>query len=222
MDKQTAKLIARIAENLPRDLDDQVMQGWIDNPVSLQRFLSGLCPETSEPMEKFALFADLGIITVPDDYDHATALTSFRKKNYEKFYYYNDNIADHNFPKPTRVLKPGDKLRVCAFKQVVGGSTTSEERMDFLRSQKAVFTGAQGASLVFDQKRDQLPKGRWYTSFDEKERLWQDAGGYHGVPRVDADSGGDFYFCLGLFGSAWCAYFALLCFCDLEFESSGA
>lgn len=47
MDRQTGKLIARIAENLP-DMSRDLMQGWIDNPRGLQKFLAGLCPaETS-------------------------------------------------------------------------------------------------------------------------------------------------------------------------------
>ena len=83
----------------------------------------------AEPTEKFALFVDLGIITVPDDYVHDNRLTTFGKQNRKKFYSYNDEITDRNFPNPTRVLKPGDKLRVRAFKQIVGGSTTSEERI---------------------------------------------------------------------------------------------
>lgn len=43
LDKQIAKLIARIAENLPM-MDSDIMQGWIDNPRGLQNFLRGLCP----------------------------------------------------------------------------------------------------------------------------------------------------------------------------------
>ena len=170
----------------------------------------------AEPTEKFALLVDLGIITVPDDYVHDKRLTTFGKLNRKKFYYYNDEITDKNFPNPTRVLKPGDKLRVRAFKQVVGGTTTSEERMAFLATQKAIHTGAQGASLVFDQKRDQLPKGKWYASFDEKDRLWAVAGGYHRVPRVDCRSGGDFEWDLGCFEHVWDDDDAFLCFCDVE------
>lgn len=177
---------------------------------------------SSEPTEKFALLVDLGIITVPEDYDHATALANFGKKNRKKFHYYNDAITDKNFPNPTRVLKPGDKLRVRAFKQVVGGTTTSEERMAFLATQKAIHVGAQGVSLVWDQKRDQLPKGKWYTSFDEKDRLWTDADGRHRVPDVRCFSDGAFEFDLGYFGLVWDGDRAFLCFCDLESESSGA
>lgn len=44
MDKQTAKLIARIAENMPH-MESELMQNWIDNPKGLQKALKGaLCP----------------------------------------------------------------------------------------------------------------------------------------------------------------------------------
>ncbi|MEI6480357.1 MAG: hypothetical protein WCO12_02435 [bacterium] len=36
--KQIAKLIARISENLP-EMSGEVMQGWIENPKALRRFL---------------------------------------------------------------------------------------------------------------------------------------------------------------------------------------
>ena len=169
--------------------------------------------------EKFALLADLGIITVPEDYVHTMHMDSFKKKHQtwrkKAFYFYNDALTDVNFPSPSRVLKPGDKLSVRAFNQVVSGTTTSKERMEFLKSQHVVLVGAQGASLVFDQKRDQLPKGYWYVSFDEKERLWQDPGGDHGVPYVSAGSDGGFRFGLGHFEYDWYDGHVLLCFCDL-------
>jgi hypothetical protein len=164
--------------------------------------------------EKFGLLLDLGVITVPDDFAHSTHLATFSKNNRKKFYYYNDNITDKNFNKATVQLTPGRKLRVKAFKQTVSGNTTSEERMAFLKTQNNIFTGAVGASLVFEQKRDLLPKGKWYCSFDEKEALWKDSDGYHRVPRVDANSDGDFEFGLGYFEYDWYADYVLLCFCD--------
>ncbi len=165
-------------------------------------------------LQKFALLVDLGTITVPDDYVHGSRLTTFGNKHRKEFYYYNDEITDGNFPNPTRVLKPGDKLRVRAFKQVVSGETTSEERMAFLATQKAVLVGAQGASLVYEQKRNQLPKGKWYVSFDEKDRLWEDAVGDRRVPSVYAYSDGAFIFGLGGFERPWSDDSVLLCFCD--------
>jgi hypothetical protein len=166
--------------------------------------------------QKFALFVDLGIITVPDDYVHATRLARFMERNRKRFYGINDDITDANFSNPSRILKPGDKLRVRAFQQIVGGTTTSEERLAFLATQKAIHTGAQGASLVFEQKRDQLPKGKWYASFDEKERLWEDADGGRWVPYVIADEDGDWYCFLGSFEKVWDRLCVFLCFCDLE------
>src|SRR3989344_9566179 len=88
--------------------------------------------------EKFALLVDLGIITVPDDYDHANRLATFLERNREKFYNVDNDITDQNFP--SRILKPGDKLLVRAFKQIVPDTTTSEERMAFLETQGAVYT----------------------------------------------------------------------------------
>ena len=173
-------------------------------------------PAPTKQTEKFDLLVDLGIVTVPDNYDHATRLATFKKENEKKFYSYNDAITDKNFPKPTRILKPGDKFHVRAYKQIVSGETTSEERMAFLAKQKVVLVGAQGASLVFEQKRDQLSKGKWYASFDEKDKLWKDADGYHRVPDVRALSGGGFRFSLGDFEDAWDVGDAFLCFCDIK------
>lgn len=48
MDKQVAKLIARIAENLP-EMSSDIMQGWIENPKSLKNALHrALCPPNNE------------------------------------------------------------------------------------------------------------------------------------------------------------------------------
>lgn len=191
------------------------------------RFGDGKKPELAAPAKttkKFALLADLGIITVPDNYDHATYLRTFIEQNRKEFYYYDyyahyyydNDITDRNFPNPTRVLKSGDKLRVCAFKQVFAQSTDSEERMAFLATQKAIHLGAQGASLVFDQKRDQMPKGKRYASFDEPDRLWEDADGKHWVPCIYFLSDGTFEFRLVRFENAWQDNDAFLCFRDIK------
>ena len=80
---------------------------------------------TAKSKEKFALIADLGSIIVPDDYVHGTRLTSFKEKyqneKVKSFYYYNDLIIDANFSNSSRILKPGDKLWVRVFEQVVSG-----------------------------------------------------------------------------------------------------
>lgn len=50
-DRQSGKLIARIAENLP-EMSSDVMQGWIDNPKGLQKFLAELCPAVNFRFDK--------------------------------------------------------------------------------------------------------------------------------------------------------------------------
>jgi len=163
----------------------------------------------NSPLRKFEIFKSLGVIEVPADYVHATRLADFfqRHQGGEKksFYYYNDAITDANFSNPSRVVKPGDKFHVDLVRQVAGGTTSSEERMAFLAHHHGIHLGAQGASLVFDDKkmRTDLPKGKWYLSFDEKDRLWQDADRCRRVPLIDAYLGGGFDFGLGYFGESW-------------------
>lgn len=132
-------------------------------------------------MGKFALLADLGVVTVPEEH----RLTSFRRKNRSLFWHCDPAITDDNFRSPTCILKPGDRLQVQAFKQVGLVATTVEERLEFCRRQQGnVFVGAQGIPLVFEQKCDRLPKGFWYAFLDTRERLWKDTGGCHGVPNL--------------------------------------
>lgn len=210
------------------DLLQKVRQGhatiehleWFNGLSRAQRDMLSGADLTTLELPKFALLVDLGIITVPANYDHSTWLARFEKKHQggkvKSFDFYNDLITDENFPKPSRILKPGDRLHVQAFQHVVPGTTTSKERMDFLRGQPGnQFTGAQGASIACEQKRDQLPKGKWYASFDEEERLLL-AGGCHRVPFVNAGSYGVFYFGLGNLEHVWDVNDAFFSFRDLS------
>jgi hypothetical protein len=153
----------------------------------------------------------LNTVVVPDDYNQFTQLGSFAAKYRPLFYYYNDSISDGNYNSPTDRLRAGDKIRVRAFKQVVSGTMATEDRMTFLRSQNALLPGAQGAALVFDLLRDQLPKGYWYVSFDEKSGLWSDAAG-HGIPIIDAHSADAYGFRLGRYQNRWRDVDITLCF----------
>ncbi|MEK7639263.1 MAG: hypothetical protein AAB388_03840 [Patescibacteria group bacterium] len=174
---------------------------------------------SADGSKKFALLVDLGTIVVPENYEHETALARFATANRGKCYYFNNLLTDANFNHPSRVLKPGDRLQVRAFHQIVSGTTTSEERLAFLRTQGAVFTGAQGAALVFEQKRNQLPKGKWYASFDEMECL-PSLENYHRVPDVYASTDGDFSVDLGYFEEVWHQRHAFFCFSDEDLSAA--
>lgn len=172
------------------------------NGDAWQEYLEdGIARFTSTASKKFALLVDLGFIIVPDDHVSETYLTRFKKHHQDgkkkTFLAYNNAITDANFGHPTYILSSGDTLRVSVFHQIVSSSTTCEERMDYLRSQKMdTYTGAQGLAMVFDQKRDLLPKGNWLTSLDEKNHL-PSLDGYHRVPQVVAHSGVAFYLGVG-------------------------
>ena len=213
-----------IFQHMPSLTVDE-MQDWIADPIVLKTFLCGLRPTTGISVEapKFAPLLDLGIITTPTDHVPSTYLTRFKASHQgskkKLFYGYNDAITDANFENPSCILKPGMKLGVRAYHQIVQGYTTSKERMDYLREEKMdTYTGAQGAAMVFDQKRNLLPKGKWYTSFDEGARL-PFFGGYHGVPGVGADSCGGFRFGLGDLEGIWRDDGAFFGFCVMPSDA---
>jgi len=169
----------------------------------------------------FSLFADLGIIMVPKDYNHATQLTTFFEKNWasknNKKFRTSINIMEAQFPTPSRVLKPGERLHVRAFKVNSDTTASSEECLAFLNRQKSVYTGAQGASLVYEQKRNQLQRDRWYLSFDVMDRLWLDADGNHRVPCIDTEwEDGGFGFNASLFKKDFDDNCVLLSFRDVK------
>ncbi len=166
--------------------------------------------------EKFVLCKGLGIITVPVDYKHVTRLERFHKKYRKQFNNYDNDIMDGHFRDPSRILRPGDRIHVSVFKQNFSGTTTSEERLAFLKSKKAVFVGAQGASLAWEEKRHQLPRDYSYVSFDHQNNLWKDDRGDHRVPIVRCGFEDNFDFILGCLEGAWFSKMAFFCFCDAE------
>ena len=92
-DGQTAHFLATIATCMPRDMSGDIMQGWIDNPKALQKFLEGLCPE------KVA-------VTTTSHITHTfTVLVDETKKVEDlvkewKYDWSNDNVTSKNFPLP--------------------------------------------------------------------------------------------------------------------------
>lgn len=171
--------------------------------------------------KKFTLFSDLGTIVVPDGYDHATCLEKFRKAHREKLIGYNENTTDANFSHVTNKLVPGRTLRVLAWRQIASVIKTSDEHIAFLAMQNSILVGAQGVTLVFSQKKNQLPRGYWYYSFDEKKGLWKDAEGYHRVPGVFADNFGRFAFGLSAIETTWLYNSVFLSFHDEPVSSAG-
>jgi len=165
-------------------------------------------------VSRFSLLSSLQF-TVPKDYNHPTQLASFAKENRKKFYFYNDNITDRNFAKVTNKLVPGKTYEAKIFK--ITKRVTSEDCLAFRKkTQKAIFVGAQGISVVWQQAKEQFPKGKWTVSFDEKDAFWQDANGRRGVPRVGRNIGDGWFFDLGRFEGDLDDGDCLLCLFDLS------
>lgn len=186
-------------------------QEIIKNGGKMQAGVKDVLSKLSVADKRFELLNAFELI-VPPDYKHADRLDSFKKKHKKEFYGYNDAITDKNFSKATTKLVPGRKFKVKIFQ--ITEKVTSENCMDFLKTQNAVLVGAQGASLLYELKKEQLPLGKWSVSFDEKDSLWTDSDGDHGVPGVNRDSDGDWSFHLGDFGGDWGSDVCLVCFCD--------
>ncbi len=99
MDKQTAKLVASIAENLP-EMDSSLMQGWIENPKGLQKTLKeALCPPVEiTKMTNFITHTFMVPVDETISVEEAIKLG--------KFDWANDDITSKTFPK----LKDGKKV----------------------------------------------------------------------------------------------------------------
>lgn len=152
--------------------------------------------------------------TVPADYDHGTHLARFAKENRKKFYFYNDAITDANYARVSNKLVTGKTYEVEIFE--ITRRVSPEDCLAFLKTQKAIFVGAQGISVAWQQAEDKFPKGKWLVSFDKKDALWEDADGSHRVPGVRRSSDGYWSFFLGHFGSHWYDDNCLFCLRDVS------
>jgi hypothetical protein len=127
------------------------------------------------------------IITVPDDYDHDTQIsTSEGRRSNENFYLYCGGIKDENYSKTTDRLVPGKSYEVKLLKI---NEVMPEDCLTFLINKKAMLVGAQGLSLVWYLKKDELPKDRKkIISLDNKDALWSETGRWHMIPLVRWES----------------------------------
>lgn len=198
-------------------LDKDAMQRLFTNGGKFQNDVIDSLVKHSASDDRFELLNSFEL-AVPKSYNHGTQLATFAKFAEEKpgkFYYFNDNITDANYAKAKKLI-PGKTYGVKIFGIKKGKVISSPDCLSFLASQRAILVGAQGVSLAQQLKKEEFPVGKWTVSFDEKDALWVDGGGHHGVPRVYRYSDGYWKFFLGNFEVDWHDDACLVCFCDLS------
>lgn len=196
------------------DLSKEGAQEIISNGGTLQLELGKILQKLAIADDRFGPAIKEFELTVPADYSHTKQIDTFgeKTKKLKTTYYYNVAFTSANFAKATTTLEAGKTYKVKIFP--INSNVSSEDCMTFLRKQNAIFVGGQGLSLAHELKADEFPIGKYTVSFDEKDSLWTDAGGYHWVPIVYRRSDGDWKFNLGFFEGAWDSDLCLLCFCD--------
>jgi hypothetical protein len=162
--------------------------------------------------QKFRVLGTFSL-TVPADYDPATYLTTFRERNRDQFFGYDESLTDQNFGRPSVILRPGQELGGDICEQIVENTTTPEERLAFSTESGGLLVGAPGTGLVWELKREQLPWGYWYAFYDQPEHL-PFFGAYHRVPLLGAGSAGGWFFGLGDFERVWSQVHRFLRFND--------
>ena len=154
-------------------------------------------------------------IVVPKGYNHATRLTDFVATYGSEFNYYNSDITDEHFNKATTKLVPCEKFKVKVF--YITQAVPPKDCLNFLYSQEAVLTGAQGASLVYELAKNKLREKKCsFVSLDKKDALWIDSDGIYRVPYVYHFSGDEFSFSFANFEVVLYDGYYLLCFCDCD------
>ena len=141
--------------------------------------------------EKFRFITEFPLL-VPADYDHATRISAFASKYYNRGYGsipqnggwepFNDYLEnrDDKFKGATTKLIAGQKLLVQVFRITEGNELAERtECMEFLHSQGALLTGWEGMTLIWEQARqvlttdDKFVFPALFYSLDEPEALYK-------------------------------------------------
>lgn len=119
-------------------------------------------------------------LTVPEDYDPATYIASFKKKYGKDFFEFRDDDMDAKLAKVSS-LTPG-KTYIVGIIQTAGGNT--EGYLALLKRLNAVLVGTHGALLVWQLKKEKLGDGMAILSFDQNNpgelaRVWKSDEGWY-------------------------------------------
>jgi len=111
------------------------------------------------------------VLKVPQNYTHQNQLGRFQQYR-KKFCYWNTGITDINFARVSQKLIPG-KTYIVEF-YGINTRVPDNECLEFLKSQNAILTGAQGITLFWELQKREFPLSKYTVSLDEKDALWKD------------------------------------------------
>lgn len=111
-------------------------------------------------------------------------------------------LTSANFAKASAKLIPSGSYLVKIIP--ITETVTSQQCLEYLKKQNAIPVGLHGLTLVFELKKDKLPKDRWIVSFAPKEELYVDKDGNHVVPYVHTFQEGEHSFEAESFENEYC------------------
>ncbi len=149
-------------------MKEEKLQIWWTKVVRLFFYFFRFPLAQTHGDDRFSL-VDVFEITVPQGYNHATALADLVKT--DTLDAKDENVTDTTYSKATTRLHPGQKFRVKVF-DIVTDMDGYDECIAFVKKQGATLVGAQGLTLLYDRyKYRPCPGTTWALSFDEKDAL---------------------------------------------------
>lgn len=169
--------------------------------------------------DRFKLLKEFEL-TVPRTIRDSFLFEDFYRQKHKKFFDYNNENGDPGFATVTNKLAAGKTYKVKLFEIRWGKHLSSEECLEFLKTQKAILIGLEGILLVWNHiniwqhLQEAFPVGKYEVSFDQRDLLWKNDQGRPRVPTMGRDVEDEWNFFLDAFDAKWDDNYILLCFCE--------
>lgn len=114
-------------------------------------------------------------VVVPDDYEHDTYLSEFRKQFAGRHgFFMASDVNGKNYPNASQRLVPGMRLHVSAFGVKATKPVRISKCITFLVREHGVFTNAHGLALAYQRAPGLFEKGFSHYGLDVCEMLPSD------------------------------------------------
>lgn len=186
----TKQNVASIVDRL--NLENTEAQGIIEKGNLQELFQNAISDSLKQHVIITKLFGAPSkrfTITVPMDYNHDAQIDTFIKQR--KITSYHSDLTSKNFANATNKLEPGQTYDVEIIP--ILSVATRKEYMMFHHNRKHLLVGPQGLTLVYQLKKDELPKDKRIFSLDEDDALFKDDDGDTRFPCIEPGSNDDYF-----------------------------